>query len=59
MSDEPTAVLVRPWERVLVNLVLVLTLGLWPVGRVPARVVLALTSQWVLVLWALCLLLCG
>ena len=59
MSDEPTVVLVRPWERVLVNLVLVLTLGLWPVGRVPSRVVLALTSQWVLVLWILCLLFCG
>ena len=52
-------VLVRPWERVLVNLVLVLTLGLWPVGRVPSRVVLALASQWVLVPWILCLLFCG
>ena len=57
MSDEPTVVLVRPRERVLVNLVLVLTLGLWPVGRVTSQ--LALTSQWVLVLWILCLLFCG
>ena len=44
---------------VLVNLVLVLTLGLWPVGRVTSQLVLALASQWVLVLWILCLLFCG
>ena len=38
-------VLVRPWVHVLVNLVLVLTLGLWPVGHVVMELVLALASQ--------------